>query len=267
MALTRLFESVATGFSMKQLGVGLFLDIQTAFDSVSHELLLRKLPRYGISGPLLAWFSSCLEGRSQFIMSCDGPSPPALVISGVPQGSVLGPVLFDLFINDLPEVLTVMWPSLFADDTNLFAFSRSIEDLVAACTTELHWLARNQLQANTDKSSVLLFVSAALQRAHGFRLLPLPFLDSALYPVGSVKFLGLHFSSSLSWSPFVDSLLKKLTRLSGLFYLISPSLPTCALLLLYNALVLPHLCYGIELWGSPDPRSTYLRPIYRLQKD
>eukprot|EP00733_Pompholyxophrys_punicea_P001880 Pompholyxophrys_punicea_v1_NODE_1135_length_920_cov_5.352601.p1 type:complete len:141 gc:universal NODE_1135_length_920_cov_5.352601:354-776(+) len=84
--------------------------------------------------------------------------------------------------------------------------------------------------------------------------------------VSAVKFLGVHLNSSLSWTDHTTVLLKKLTRFSGLFYLLRRLLSTSSLLSLYNALVLPHLSYGIELWGSSDPTAGYLRPIYLLQK-
>eukprot|EP00733_Pompholyxophrys_punicea_P000681 Pompholyxophrys_punicea_v1_NODE_229_length_2670_cov_9.980880.p2 type:complete len:204 gc:universal NODE_229_length_2670_cov_9.980880:931-320(-) len=168
MALIRLYENALSNISDKRLGVGVFIDIKKAFDSVNHKLLLQKLPKYGIKGQVLEWLTSYLCNRTQFVMTPDGPTPLSTVLSGVPQGSILGPLLFNIFVNDLPESLCSMWPSLFADDSNLFLFSRSLAELVRLCTADLsnvsRWLELNGLAPNVDKSASLLFASAALLR-------------------------------------------------------------------------------------------------------
>eukprot|EP00733_Pompholyxophrys_punicea_P000453 Pompholyxophrys_punicea_v1_NODE_126_length_3319_cov_18.116115.p1 type:complete len:664 gc:universal NODE_126_length_3319_cov_18.116115:2957-966(-) len=270
MALVRLYEQVLTNFGSSHFGAGVFLDVRRAFDSVSHSILLRKLPDYGITGYVLEWFTSYLHCRSQFILTRDGPTPVAQITSGVPQGSVLGPLLFNLFINDLPDVLQSMWPSIFADDTNLFLFSKSLSELATLCTADLdavsRWFVRNDLQPNVDKSAALLFASPSLLARRSLKLPNLPFYGSELTAVTTTKFLGVQFSSTLDWSDHVSILLKRLSRLSGLFFLLRASLPTSALKTLYNSLVLPHLSYAVEIWGSSSRGAGYLRPIFVLQK-
>eukprot|EP00733_Pompholyxophrys_punicea_P000120 Pompholyxophrys_punicea_v1_NODE_18_length_5920_cov_44.741176.p2 type:complete len:454 gc:universal NODE_18_length_5920_cov_44.741176:4094-5455(+) len=269
-ALLRLVERISTSFSAKQMGVGFFIDVKKAFDSVNHSRLLSKLPQFGITGPLLSWFASYLRNRRQYVDSPLGPSQQELVLAGVPQGSVLGPLLFNLYVNDLPQVLKTMWPSLFADDTSLFAFSRSLPDLVQRCVDDLKevelWFKANYLQPNAAKSSSLFFISRALQAHHHFTFPEIVFDGALLDTTPTAKFLGFHLTSSLSWSDHISSLLKKLGRFSGLFFLLKQNLPTAALLSLYNSLVLPHFADGIEIWGSSDPSTSNLRPFSSSKK-
>eukprot|EP00733_Pompholyxophrys_punicea_P000985 Pompholyxophrys_punicea_v1_NODE_405_length_2020_cov_5.457746.p1 type:complete len:424 gc:universal NODE_405_length_2020_cov_5.457746:1614-343(-) len=249
MALSCLHEQVINNFILKNLGVGLFLDIRKAFDSVNHAALLKKLPGYGIVGLPKKWMESYLNGRSQFVSTPDGPTPCVKVIAGVPQGSVLGPLLFIIFVNDLPSNLKF----LSADDTNLFLFSRELLELVTLSALDLEkvsrWFEENHLLPNVDKSFSLLFASQALLRHHPTSLPPIPFHGSEIACADSVKFLGLHMNSTLTWDCHVNALVAKISQLSGLFFLLRTALPTPALLDLYKALVLPLLSYGIELWG------------------
>eukprot|EP00733_Pompholyxophrys_punicea_P000942 Pompholyxophrys_punicea_v1_NODE_379_length_2093_cov_14.874387.p1 type:complete len:468 gc:universal NODE_379_length_2093_cov_14.874387:1649-246(-) len=269
MALSSFYEKALQSFAQKLFGIGFFLDIQKAFDSVNHAALLRKLPCFGITGILLKWFTSYLSDRSQFLLTPQGPSSTVPVLSGVPQGSVLGPLLFNMFVNDLPTVLKTMWPTLFADDTNLFSFHQSIPVLIESCSLDLQnvllWFNCNKLLPNSKKSLALLFASPA-RRNQQTILPPLPFLDSHITVSRSTQFLGLHINDSLTWNTHVDALTVKIARLSGLFYLLRSFLPVSALLVLYNALVLPRLSYGIELWGSSKSSSTYLHKLFLLQK-
>ena len=109
---------------------GISIDLRKAFDTVSHEILLRKLERYGIRGPVLSWFNSYLSGRTQCVRIDSTLSSERAVSCGVPQGSVLGPLLFLLYINDLPSISENVHFTLFADDTTLAVSDASYEDLV-----------------------------------------------------------------------------------------------------------------------------------------
>ena len=137
----------------------IFLDLAKAFDSVSHNILLRKLQKYGFRGNVLKLFQSYLQSRSQFVKINNTSSSLIDIVFGVPQGSILGPLLFLLYINDLPQA-TNFFVRLFADDTFLCAQNKDLVALESQVNFELqkvyNWLASNRLSLNMDKSKFML---------------------------------------------------------------------------------------------------------------
>ena len=144
-------------------GVGVFIDLQKAFDTVNHSILLQKLEHYGIRGVALDWFTSYLSGRRQYV-SVNGHTSAKLEITcGVPQGSVLGPLLFLIYINDLLNVSKYLSFYLFADDTNIYFKSHDLAHLQKIMNRELKkvrkWLDANRLSLNIDKTNFVIFHS------------------------------------------------------------------------------------------------------------
>lgn len=140
-----------------------FLDLSRAFETVDHSILLNKLHRYGVRGVPHKWFLSYLDGRSQCV-SVNGAVCESLPVSvGVPQGSILGPSLFLVHINDLPEAVTYGEVILFADDTTILVSAKEEDELfykVERVLSEIsHWLSSNNLRINIDKSSLLIFLT------------------------------------------------------------------------------------------------------------
>ena len=141
---------ISNAIDNKSLSLGIFLDLSKAFDSISHKILLQKLSRYGIRGVSLKWFNSYLSGRLQYVLNDNVTSSSQSINAGVPQGSVLGPLLFLLYINDMPLISTVLNYILFADDTTAIYNSPSIDDLFLTVNAELsklnNWFAANPKQ-------------------------------------------------------------------------------------------------------------------------
>ena len=152
MALIILIENLVNAMDNGKCAVGIFLDFQKAFDTVDHCILLDKLYFYGIRGMALDWFSSYLHDRKQLVNYCGCESDLKKIKCGVPQGSILGPLLFLLYMNDLPQASEYFMPILFADDTNLFATGYNLNDIISQINKEIDnvyaWVkANNQFYA------------------------------------------------------------------------------------------------------------------------
>ena len=137
----------------------IFLDLCKAFDTVNHQILLQKLYRYGIRGVPLQWFKSYLESRTQYVEVENAKSNPLSIQCGVPQGSTLGPLLFLIYINDMPNCLEKANIRTFADDTTLFYSSNSLQDLEKTINEEfnhlLSYCSANKLSVNFKKTQYM----------------------------------------------------------------------------------------------------------------
>ena len=156
-ALISLTETIKASLDKKRFGCGIFVDLQKAFDTVNHDILLKKLEHYGIRGTPLNWFKSYLSNRKQFVSINGHSSSLANISCGVPQGSVLGPLLFLIYINDLPDSSHFLSFFLFADDTNIYCESDNLELLTKKVNRELKkvklWLDSNKLALNIEKTN------------------------------------------------------------------------------------------------------------------
>jgi len=142
---------------------GIFFDLQKAFDTVNHVILLEKLCNYGIRGPMHDWFKSYLSGRTQFTAIGQFNSKPENVNFGVPQGSVLGPILFLIYMNDISNAVQGPKIKLFADDTNMFVKADNLNLLTTECNrylAELNaWFLANRLSLNIEKTVYMYYFS------------------------------------------------------------------------------------------------------------
>lgn len=156
-------EEITTAIEQKKYAMGIFLDLKKAFDTVDHNILIMKLHKYGIRGTALAWLNSYLHNRQQYVELQNHISKSKKITCGVPQGSVLGPLLFNLYINNVWEVSKTLKTILFADDTNLICSGENLEQLLDTVENELlkmkSWcwlLDANKLTLNLSKTKFII---------------------------------------------------------------------------------------------------------------
>ena len=246
---------------MKNLDGGLstcaiFLDLAKAFDTVSHTILLRKLEKYGIRGNSLNLLKSYLNGRSQFVKINNSSSAYMEIEFGVPQGSILGPLLFLIYINDLPNASN-FFIRLFADDTFLCAQNENIIKLENEVNSELqkvyNWLVSNKLTLNVSKSKFMI-VSRKRQCSMTIKI-----NDENLEKCDSYKYLGVYIDKDLCWRPHVNYLCKKISKVCGAISELRHCVGIDTLKTIYYALVNSYIRYGILIWGCAS--SAVLQPL------
>ena len=230
-----------------------FLDLKKAFDTVNHELLLRKFELYGITCNALELLKSYLTDRKQMCQINGIMSPVNSINCGIPQGSILGPLFFLLYINDLPNCLRLTTARLFADDTNLTASGSSIIDIERAMNEDLsrikEWLLANKLSLNVAKTEFMLIGSHS--KLGSLSTSPSLMIDQTpLKQVFHSKMLGVEVDQYLSWDMHIDNIAKSITSGIGVLRRVRDFVDRKTLILIYNAIVQPYFIYCSEVWDT-----------------
>ena len=264
MALLSLIDRLTHAIEDGEYVIGVFLDFSKAFDTVDHGILLDKLFHYGIRGCAYNWFASYLSNRKQFVSYNGVQSEKQTIECGVPQGSILGPLLFLVYINDLPDICQHTFPVLFADDTNLFFSGKNIDYLEQTINTELDritlWLKANKLSLNIKKTQFMMFSGFKKNK-------PSIKLNIEGEPISETiksKFLGVIIDNKLSWKDHIAYISGKIARGIGIILKARKYLLKESLISLYYSFIYPYMIYCNHVWGLAC--KTHLDYLIKLQK-
>ena len=268
-AILQLVDDIKKSFSKGEFTLGVFIDLSKAFDTVDHEIILKKLGFYGINGKAKQWFESYLRNRHQFVSFDNGKSTTLLkILCGVPQGSILGPLLFLIYVNDLHKASSDLLPVMFADDTNIFLSGKNITELFSKMNKELKnialWFQCNKLSLNVKKTKFSLFHSARKKSIIPDELPVLKIDNTDIARDNVTKFLGILIDENITWKPQIANTLTKISKIIGIFYKSRNTLSKHLLKQLYFSFIHSYLNYGNIAWGSTC--KTNLISLYRSQK-
>ena len=257
-ASLELIDQVLYDLDKKNNPVVVYMDLSKAFDTLDHRILLNKLKYYGINGIALKWFSSYLSNRLQYVQIDSTKSEMSPIVTGVPQGSILGPLLFLIYMNDIPNASDIFKFILFADDTSLKSFINSklpgflLENSTNIINTELQkvndWLAVNKLSLNVGKTKFMIFHMT--HKKHIANIIPtLKIGDVQIERKENFNFLGLLINEKLSWKPHVDSVSNRISKYVGVLNRLKRYLPCKILKTIYVSLIQSKMNYALLAWG------------------
>ena len=264
-AIAEIADNLRNAIDNNLYSCGVFLDFSKAFDTVNHTILLKKMERYGIRGVPLQFFASYLTDRQQYVQMGNTVSSEQTMTCGIPQGSSLGPVLFLIYINDLPNCSNALTFRIFADDTNVFASARDLKILEKIVNSELKkvkiWCDVNRLSINFSKTNFMIIksqkkkddqVNINIESADG--------TINVLQRKQKIKYLGVLLDETMSFNHHISYICTRIARNNGIISKLRHYLTLLQMKQIYYSLIYPYISYAILAWGS-----AYKTHIDRIQ--
>jgi hypothetical protein len=252
MAILDMYDKISESIDKHEVSIGVFIDLSKAFDTINHKILIDKLEHYGIRGVPLQWFKDYLSNRKQYVYYNNTASSLQTITCGVPQGSILGPLLFVLYVNDMMNCSKLLHFILFADDTNLFYCNKNYEDLMKNVNLELsklsEWFRANRLSLNISKTNYILFGNR--RRCLADTKFNICIDGNIIERVCFTKFLGVYIDEDLNFKHHTAQISKKISKSLGILNRVKYILPRKTLVTLYRTMIHPYLSYCNIIWGG-----------------
>ena len=265
MALTEYIENITDAIDNSKCSISVFIDLKKAFDTIDHSILLDKLNYYGIRGLANKWIRSYLSNRYQYVVINNSHSENRKIVCGVPQGSILGPTLFLLYINDIVCASKSSKFILFADDTTIYYNGNNEKETIQIINNDLKelnlWFQLNKLSLNVSKTKFMIFNRKIKEKENNSETSSICINNMPIQKVSSIKFLGVYIDCNLSWKDHINYIEGKIARNIGILNRNKNILKTNTLYSLYCTLILPYFQYCCTIWGN-----NYKCRIEKLQK-
>ena len=259
-------NDIYDAMNRNELTVSVYIDAMKAFDTVNHEILLKKIKYFGITGKNARWIKSYLSDRKQCTYANDILSDEKLITCGVPQGSVCGPLLFLLYINDISKVLKNCKVSLYADDTVLYRSGRKLDNVLALVQDDLMllnaWCNKNRLTINCKKTKYCIYGMKSIVKKSNQQDMILSLSNTVLEKVCSYKYLGFILDDQLNFNKHVKELTKLLTHKLYLLSRIRKYLTKRASILIFKTMILSLIEYGDIIYAGTSDLN--LRNVVKL---
>ena len=252
LALIDIVDKIKFALDKNDYALDILLDITKAFDSINHDILITKLENYGFRGHSSVFLRSYLSGRTQFTSLQSCTSDMRTISYGVPQGSILGPLLFLLYINDIQYVSREIDLRLFADDTAIFLHHRDPNILIhqgkLTMKQIMTWFETNKLSLSIGKSNFILFHGRNKNPKNQITAIDIG--DESILRTYSAKYIGLTLDENLSWDAHIDDVCNNLVKYFSIFYNIGNVVTSHVARAIYFACIHSRIKCGIETYGS-----------------
>ena len=262
-ALISAQKCILDALDKKQIAMLLLIDFSKAFDMVDHTILLNKLSHYGIRGNALLLLKSYLSDRTQTVSLSGKTSDSKIMDYGVPQGSILGPLLFIIYINDIPNVCKLAKFILYADDANIFITGVNSHEIMTKyeqlSTALADWVDSNGLLLNVGKTNYMIFTNS-----NNIDNIQPTMRNQPIERKNVAKFLGILIDEKLTWKQHINTIQAKLSRNCGIMFRMKGILPLKTMLTLYYSFIQSHMIYCSVIWGLGSKHS--LKSLFTCQK-